>query len=337
MAQEIWREIGKWAYRAFGTLTAQLICARRSSYSWHYVNEKLNWTHRQCRFHLNAPIWWLFFFLHLNILFLLFLRWYFSYSLYIVWISISFDIGKRYANHDQDIKMFRFAIFCCRAFVDILPSETGIMSKNASFFTCAANQITTEASDYNKVHEPWCGTYNGDTNIGDTNNGSTNNDSTNIGGFDSVSTNSNSIDRDDKKINRSKSCTFNIRMFSLTAAQRKRNLCNSAERLRHAFIVNCIRSNCFENQMNFTAIYFARANIKRKSQQQQHFYSIWLNILCDGLSLLFASVFFLLSCAQLFCIMQIFKSIAEIWFQHSYFYCNSFAAVLCRFIFICKH
>lgn len=51
--------------------------------------------------------------------------------------------------------MFRFAIFCCRAFVDILPSETGIMSKNASFFTCAANQITAEALDYNKVHEQW--------------------------------------------------------------------------------------------------------------------------------------------------------------------------------------
>lgn len=170
------------------------------------------------------------------------------------------------------------------------PIWNGNYVEKCQFFTCVANQITAEASDYNKVHEQWCGTYNGDTN-----NGSMNNDSTNIGGFNSVSTNSNSIDRDDKKINRSKSCTFNIRMFSLTAAQRKRNLCNSAERLRHAFIVNCIRSNCFENQMNFTAIYFARANIKRKSQQQQHFYSIWLNILCDGLSLLFASVFFFFS------------------------------------------
>lgn len=143
--------------------------------------------------------------------------------------------------------MFRFAICIllsgiCR---HILPSETGIMSKNASFLRVQQIKSLRKLQIIIRYTNSG-GTYNGDTNNGCTNNDITNNDSANIGGFNSVSTNSNRVDRDDKKINRLKSCTFNIRIFSLTVAQRKGNLCNSAERLRHAFIVNCIRTNCLK-------------------------------------------------------------------------------------------
>lgn len=136
--------------------------------------------------------------------------------------------------------MFIFAIFFCREFVDILPSETGIVSKNDSFLRVQQIKSLRKLQIIIRYTNKG-GTYNGDTNNSSTNIGDTNNV-----GFNSVSNNSNSIDKDDKKINRLKSCTFNIRMFSLTAAQRKRNLCNSAERLRHAFIVNCIRTNCLK-------------------------------------------------------------------------------------------
>lgn len=133
------------------TLTAQLICAWRSSYSWHYVNEKLNWTHRQCRFHLNALILclYLFFFysfiLYFSIVF--FLYQFFSPLLrvihrIIVGISIPFDICKKGMQITTSPSKCLYLQYSVVEIGRYSSSESGEFGwKMPCLFTRCANQI----------------------------------------------------------------------------------------------------------------------------------------------------------------------------------------------------